>query len=354
MRELVREWARRPDGPQFVLCAPGAQPTDMPVGGRISWCAPNPVVSRLGMRAEGGRLWLNSYFSLAARLARPDVLFFPWSVVPSRLSSPAVVTVHDVCFRSHQQYFADGGRAMDTRTGVAVRTASQVVAVSQACKDAVVATYGVDAARITVVHHGISGIFTPVSAASEEPEIAHEAGISGPYVLCVSTHEPRKNLDTLVRAFGTVLAEWPASSALPSLVMVGRTTPYTAELRALAAACSPPGQVQFVEGVSDTRLAALYRGAHAVAVPSTCEGFGFPLIEALASGSPVIASDLPVFRELVGDAAHYVPPLDQSAWADSLLTTVMARSNSKTSIVERFTWARAAERTLEVLYRAAV
>jgi glycosyltransferase involved in cell wall biosynthesis len=189
--------------------------------------------------------------------------------------------------------------------------------------------------------------------ASQEPTISRRLGISGPYVLCVSTHEPRKNLDTLVRAFGAVLSAWPTACEMPSLTLVGRTTPYTAQLRALAAACRRPQQIHFVEGVPETDLADLYRRAHAVAVPSTCEGFGFPLIEGLASGSSVIASSLPVFRELVGDAARYISPFDLNGWTDALLATLRVPHYPTPASVERFTWKRSAERTLEVLYRAA-
>src|SRR5262245_19257959 len=115
LRELVREWSRSDDGPEFVLCAPGPRPSGLPTGPRVRWVCPPGPISRVGRRAHGGRIWLNTVFTLFSLRARPDALFFPYPFTPRLLAAPAVVTVHDVCFHSRPAMFADGGRSLTTR-----------------------------------------------------------------------------------------------------------------------------------------------------------------------------------------------------------------------------------------------
>jgi glycosyltransferase involved in cell wall biosynthesis len=253
---------------------------------------------------------------------------------------------------------------MDARAGAALRAAAEVVAVSDDCRDGVVRAYGLDPARVTVVHHGISGSFSPLAQPNDR-ERRSRLGVPSPYLLCVSLHEPRKNLETLIRAFGRLLAEWPAPAEQPTLVLVGASTPHTAILRALAEQVAPGrpdrdgGRVHFLEGVANADLSALYRDATALAFPSLCEGFGFPLVEALASGTPVVASDIAVFRELVGPSALYVDPADPDAWTGALrrvLSDAALRTRliaDAAGIAARYDWRRSAASTLDVLARVA-
>jgi glycosyltransferase involved in cell wall biosynthesis len=347
VRALAAEWSELASGASVRLVGPGLQPVNLATSQNVSWHTAPDLPGRWRNR-PASRLWSNTVFMAIAAAERPDVLFFPWSILPRVLIAPAVVTVHDVCFRTHPDRFGDGGRSGDAVLAHAVRAASEILTPSFASKRGVVASYALDERYVTVVHHGIAPVFTPTPASSDQPTL-RSLGITRPYILCVSTHEPRKNLDVLVQAFACSLERSPESQ----LVFVGRRSPHTPALLSAAE------RTLFVEGLSDLQLAALYRHTSAVAVPSVCEGFGFPLLEAIACGAPVLASDLSVFRELVDDAAVYLPAQDMRAWADALdrvLTDQPAKAralDAAARVRRQFAWRSAALETLRVLERAA-
>src|SRR5262249_11784631 len=162
---------------------------------------------------------------------------------------------------------------LNTRARNALQHATEIVAVSEASKVGAVAAYGIDDRRITVVHHGIDPVFGP-----------RDLGPSEPYVLCVSTHEPRKNLDTLAVAFVDA-ADASGGRPPPRLVLGGQQSEMTARLRSiLGTSRAAESATRMLRSVSDAELVGLYQGAAVVACPSLCEGFGFPIVEALACG----------------------------------------------------------------------
>jgi alpha-1,3-rhamnosyl/mannosyltransferase len=270
--------------------------------------------------------------------------------------------MHDACF-SGQLADQFDSRILNERAQSAARAAHSFIAVSSATCADVACAYGIEPRRIEVVHHGIAPIFNAREDAADA-SVREHLGLHGRrYFLCVSTHEPRKNLETLVQAFIELTrrleATGPAAER-PTLVLIGRRSAHSSSLDAiLARSPAAAAQTLMLPAVSDAQLAALYRGAVATVAPSTCEGFGFPVVEALACGSAVVASDLPVFRELVGEAAVYVPPRDAGAWADELHTALEDSGRSAAaraeaaSIANRYTWGAAARATFSVLLRAA-
>lgn len=338
-----------------TLVGPGPCPPDVATGRHVTWYGAPDLPGRLRDR-PGGRLWLNSVFTAISAWRRPDVLFFPWSVLPRLLVAPAVVTVHDVCFRSHPKVFPDGGRAGDRQLRAVLRSATAVLTPSAASKRGVVEAYGVEANRVTVVRHGVEPMFRV------QPDPADRgADPDRRYFLCISTHEPRKNLEVLVRAYVDLVERWNAPEEVPDLLLVGHHNAYyTPRLRGhLDRSPRALRQTTFVESVSDARLAALYRSAIAVALPSVCEGFGFPLVEAVASGTPVIASDLPVFSELLRDGVTYVPPHDVAAWTAGLAQLASDSAPRQralaaaASVAGAYSWRSSAAQTLGALERAA-
>jgi glycosyltransferase involved in cell wall biosynthesis len=322
------------------------------------WRAAPDLPGRLRHR-PGGRLWLNTIFTAISLAERPDVLFFPWSVLPRILVAPGVVMVHDVCFRTHPERFTDAGRRGDAQLRAAIRSATEVLTPSAASKREVVATYGVSDGRVTVVHHGIDPMFNPRPAACDADRLTR-LSVGPRFFLGVSTHEPRKNLDVVVQAFVDLAEHWQGPGELPNLVLVGRRTWYTARLSELwSKSPSAAHHTTLIDSVSNADLAALYRQASVVLLPSVCEGFGFPALEALASGTPVVVSDLAVFRELLGDAAVYLPPSDVSAWASALRRACIDPElrvravDVSARLSQTFAWRTSALETLGVLERAA-
>jgi glycosyltransferase involved in cell wall biosynthesis len=364
LRGLAGAWARDGGDLDIVLFAPGPLPPELPKGPRLHWVAAPRIISGVGRRAAGGRVWLNTIFTFAAARFQPSVIFFPYPFVPRVVAAPAVVTMHDICFSSRVDQQPDGGGSLDYRARQAVRAASALIAVSSSTKIAVTATYGVDPCRISVVHHGIAPMFTEQET-PEDSTLRDDYGLQRRgYFLCVSTHEPRKNLETLATAFVEMArcrsASPSESGEPPLLVLIGRRSSYSARIDEIFARDAQASrQLRMLDSVSDQHLAALYRGAMAVVYPSMCEGFGFPVVEALACGSPVLASDQPLFRELVGDAPVYIAPRDSLAWAREM-SNLLADPGPRTaaqaiapSIREQFTWDAAGRATRAVLERAA-
>ena len=358
LRALCAEWAFESSATRLTLVGPGPRPADLATSQSVVWHTTPDLPGRWRNR-PGGRLWLNTIFTAVALAHRPHVLFFPWSVLPRVLVAPAVVTLHDVCFRTHPDRFADGGRSGDSLLATAARRASEVLTPSAASKQGVVEAYGLSERQVTVVRHGIAPVFDPAPLPGDA-DVLQSRGIAAPYFLCVGSYEPRKNLDTLVRAFARCLEELPDTRPRPQLVFIGRRPTDLGQVSPLLQVSMPTRQqVSFVEQVCDADLAALYRHAVAVAFPSVCEGFGFPLLESIACGTPAVASELAVFRELVGNAALFVEKSDVAAWACALTMALETCAPRKVAaaaagkIKREFGWRSSAAETLRVLERAA-
>lgn len=227
-----------------------------------------------------------------------------WAIPPT--SKPLAVTVHDVAFVRDPAHFTRHGNAYFRRAlDKTRRRAGAIIVPSRATADDCVAA-GLDAARITVIPHGLT--HTPASA--DQVRAFQEAhSLTRPYVLWVGTREPRKNLPTLLAAYeqmrGTDL----------DLVLVGPagwgTDPTDAPL--------PPERVHVLGRLDDADLACAYAGARVFTFPSIWEGFGLPVLEAMAHGTPVVTSADTCMAEITGsDAGLLVPATDASALAEAL------------------------------------
>jgi glycosyltransferase involved in cell wall biosynthesis len=189
-----------------------------------------------------------------------------------------------------------------------MRRAEGVITVSAFSRSEIARVFGIDPERITVAPNAVDPVFAASSGAP--------GPVVPPYVLAIGNLQPRKNLITLIRAFRRLSDERP--DLAERLVIVGqpayRGSRIVEEARDLVAR----GRVVFTGYLSDPPMASALAAATLFAHPSTYEGFGLPLIEAMACGAPVVASDIPVVREVAGEAAALVPPLDPGAWAATL------------------------------------
>ena len=261
-----------------------------------------------------------------------DALHCPTFRAPLGAPVPVVVTVHDLAVFRHPGTFNRWTRAY-SRALVprVVRAARRVIAVSSFTASETMSLLGVPPAKLAVVPNGVGPPFGPAGARED-----------GAYVLAVGTLEPRKNLARLVEAFSR------ADLDGHELWIVGARGWGDVEVRG--------ERVRWLGRVSDEQLARLYRGARCVAYASLYEGFGLPVLEALACGVPVVAADLPPLREVAGDAAVFADPLDPDAIAAGLREAV-ARGDelavAGTARASLFPWKRTAEETLAVYRDAA-
>src|SRR5207244_9846584 len=251
--------------------------------------------------------------TLSRRLRGLDVVHAPSGAVPPRGRAALVVTLHDAGFLEHPETFTARGRRFHAQgMKAAVERADRVITVSHAAAAEVARHSGLDDARLRVVPHGADRI--EVSPADVE-RVRGTFGIGAvPYVFCVSTQEPRKNLRLLVAGFGRAVAR----HGLPHLlVLVGARGWLHEEIDDMPGAAALGDRIRVLGRVDDADLFPLYRGAVLFALPSRHEGFGLPVLEAMGQGTPVLCSDVPALVELVGAAAELVPH-DAEVWGDTI------------------------------------
>lgn len=273
--------------------------------------ATDPLVDRVIRTPRGragGRLWEQVVLPVAAR-GRPI-----WSLTNTApLVSPGVVVVHDLAAAVGPQWFAGSMRAYAVTVIAGARRARRVITVSAAVRDELIER-GVGADRVVVVRPDVDPRFAP---AAEEAVAAAKTrhGLERPYALLVGWADPRKDALTAVAAHHRVVDEVPHD-----LVLVGVPHPSFAPVRL---ARSP--SVRRVGHVTDDDLVGLLTGAAVLLYPSRYEGFGLPPLEALACGTPAVASAIPALRESTAGRARLVTPGDVNGWADALRDGLLGR-----------------------------
>ncbi len=268
------------------------------------------------------------------RGARLDLFHAPHYVVPF-VDVPFVVTIHDLIhLRRRNPLQRSYARMM---IGRAVRRGRRVITVSEAVRKEIAETFG-HADKIAVTPNGVDSIFVEPALRRLEPP---EGRLYGRYFLFVGNDKPHKNVDSLIEAFARLHDV--------QLVLAGGTFE---RFRNRAG-------ILIAGFVSSERLAALYRGAIALVIPSLEEGFGLPAIEAMACGAPVITSNAAALVEVTGDAALHVDGRSIDAIADAMMR-VMGDASLRTSMIARgrqragtFTWRRCAEST-RAIYRSSI
>jgi glycosyltransferase involved in cell wall biosynthesis len=283
-----------------------------------------------------------------ARRLRVDVLHNLVNVAPVRPLVPAAMTLHDVTFVLHRTFSLTTTIGMRVVMQRAARRADSLLAPSAATRDEICDVFHFDPATIAVVPHGAGR--PPDVEPVPEQKLRDKYGLGDrPAVLCVAAKRPHKNQGLLLRALEHLDDD-------TVVLLAGYAEPYEDELRAQAARLGLEDRVRFLEFVPEAELEGLWRLAACAAFPTLGEGFGLPVIEAMARGVPVACSDLPVLREVGGDLAHYFPPDDPGAAAaaieaarrDTNVTTAGPRRAA------RFTWEESARGHWEAYERALV
>ena len=289
-----------------------------------------------------------------ARRAGVDLVHSLASTGPAWGSFRRVTTVHDLIYRIHPEaHFGMRSLGMRVLVPLAVRRSHRVIAVSRSTRDDLVRLLGVDPERVDVVYNGLGSPPRP-EIALPEAEVRARHGLGDRrLVLSTSAKRPHKNLVLLLEA----LARMP-SDRRPVAVLAGYRTPYEDELRARAHALGLDGDVRFTDWVADDELEGLYATATCLVFPSLYEGFGLPVLEAMARGVPVACSDRSSLPELAAGAALMFDPGDTAAAAAALERLVgdpAERERLAAAGRERartFTWERAAAETAAVYERA--
>ena len=267
-----------------------------------------------------------------------DVLFNPGFTAPAFAACPSVTVFHDLQHKRHPEHF----RWFDLPfwrllLWTSAHRSRKLIAVSEATRADLARFYGLAPETIAVVHHGVEAEFFSLDRSRTEP-----------FVLCVSTLHPHKNLDRLIRAYARKKRDF-------TLVIAGMRGFFARQLDCLIRELGVEASVRVTGWIPRAELLDLFARADAFVYPSTFEGFGMPVLEAMAAGLPVACADIAPLREVAGDAALFFDPLREQAIEDALdrVTSdvaLRARLGVEGPLRARgFTWERCARETLRQL-----
>jgi glycosyltransferase involved in cell wall biosynthesis len=294
--------------------------------------------------------WLESVaLSVEARPHRLDLLHSPDFIPPLWGYRRSVITVHDLTFLRRPEFLTDDSRRYyNGQIHTAVKLADAIAADSHATKADLVELLSVTPEKITVIHLGLDEAFHVLPEETVTPTLAR-LGLSPGYLLFVGTFEPRKNVPGLFAGYFRLRKRLPDA---PPLVLVGRRGWLFDATASLMRDLGLEQHVRFFEELPAADLPALYNGAGLFVLPSHYEGFGFPVLEAMGCGAPVVVSDRASLPEVGGDAALTVDPDDPDALAEALrqvLTDSALREAMRAKGLERvkqFTWQKTVQETL--------
>lgn len=344
---------------EVVLCAPGE-------------IAPPPL-RRLRVRTEGehagvprrrakgatagGTRWEQIALPRLVRRAGADVLFAPSYTGPLRCPAPFVVTIHDVSFAAHPEWFGwKEGLRRRVLTRHSARRAVRVLTISEFSKNEIVRHLGVNSEKVEVIYAGVSSpacsMRDPAGrhGHSESPPVP----VSGdaPVILYVGSLFNRRHIPELVAGFGRLAAR--RSDVRLELVGDNRSVPRI-DIDRVVRDTPAPDRIHVRSYIPDDELARLYAGARAFAFLSEYEGFGLTPLEALAAGIPIVVLDTPVAREVYGAAAIYVDrpdPVLVEAALERAIFDLGERARvlgAAPAVLARYSWRECAARVLDVL-----
>jgi len=301
------------------------------------------------------RLWTHIRLSWEMAAHPPDILFVPAHVLPIIHPRRSAVTIHDLGYRYFPEAHPPASRLyLELGTRWNAWRARRVVVDSEATRADLMRFYGTPAHKIRVIYPGHTAWIQRVEDPARIRSARERLGIPEQYILYVGTIQPRKNLVRLIEAYAAVRRRWPAGTEPPHLVLGGKMGWMTQDIVGAVQRNGLENLVHLVGYVPDEELPALLSGAQAFAFPSLYEGFGFPVLEAMACGTPVICSNTSSLPEVAGGAALLVDPLDVDDIAGAILRVLQDEGLRRHLVeagyrqVQRFSWQNTARQFLEL------
>jgi glycosyltransferase involved in cell wall biosynthesis len=314
---------------------------------------PSVTVPVHARRRTGWVLGEQVFLPTLAKRAGVDLLHNLLNTGPPRGPFRRVVTIHDLIYRIHPAAHSLARTlAMRLLVHLAARTADRIIVPSETTLRDVIRMLGIDASKIDLVPQGIGATNAQRTESEETLRRRYDLG-TRPIVFTLSLKRKHKNLERLLDALASIPPE-----RRPVLVLAGHATPYERELRAHATQLDLTADTRFLGWVSHEELEGLYRASTCFVFPSLYEGFGLPVLEAMARGLPVACSDRGSLAEIVDDAALTFDPEQPHAIA-AAMERLLGDANERDRLsragranAARFTWAETARRTLQVYERA--
>ena len=346
IRNLLREFARLDEGNEWIayISKQGVE-ADLPERILTRRVSQNPY-KRLGLD-----------LTQHLRADRPDLLHVQYTG-PVVNTVPLIVSVHDVSYLEYPQYFTRF-RSVQLRLTVkrTLKRAARVLTPSEFSKRAILKHYPIDEKKVVVVPNAVAGLFRPIERDVARAAIQRKFGIERPFVLTVGDLQPRKNHLGLLQAFEDALRAEPQLQH--DLVFVGKETWYSRELHRAVDRSALRDRVHFTGFVEDSELVQFYGASDLFVFPSFYEGFGLPILEAMACGRAVACSRLTAMPEVANAAGILFDPGSKQEMARAILDVL--RDPELRTRLERlglqraagFSWEKSAKKTLEVYYEVA-
>jgi glycosyltransferase involved in cell wall biosynthesis len=268
---------------------------------------------------------------------------------------PVVVSVHDVSFLEHPDYFPFH-QSLQLRMTVrrTIQKSARILTVSEFSRDAIARAYNLDPARIAVVPNAAADCYHPVRRETALAQVLQRFDLVTPFILAVGDLQPRKNYTGLIEAFADLIRSHPH---LPHrLVLVGKETWFAGRVRDAAKHSGLGDRIRFLGFVSDNDLLHLYNACELLCFPSYYEGFGLPVLEAMACGAPVCCSNTSAVPEVADGAALLFNPYNTGeitrAMLDLILLPELKLRMRRLGLhrATQFSWRKAAQETLEVYH----
>jgi glycosyltransferase involved in cell wall biosynthesis len=344
LRNILEQLARQDDGAEYLL-----------IGARRHFDEVGPLPENftwLPYDAEPGSLRTHVHLPIVLENHRVDLLHMPWFYAPAIVPCRLVITMHDLTEIAAPSVGTSpvvrSGRLWFARR--ALERADRILAVSESAKRELERVFGVPGSKIEVIYNAVDERFLSEPLPTDADRILERHAVSGPYILYAGNVRPQKNLARLIEAFAVVKDELKGNSDLGNLklLVIGDSLAPHPDLRRAVVRTRLREDVRFLGFVPFATLRAFYAKARAFVFPSLYEGFGLPPLEAMANGTPVLASDASAMPEILGDAALFVNAenvFDLARGIRQILTEGVLREaliRRGYALVHRYSWERSA------------
>ena len=313
-----------------------------------------PVV-KTNVNLKGPSLKQHFIIPRLLHMIKPDVYHHPHFDLPLGVNVPSVITVHDLKYVRHPEFFnnQNGLKSiyMKRMLGSSIRRSKKIVAVSEATKQDILAVYGVTEDKIVVIHHGIEECYFNNLKKPLDTDVLRGLRVNRPYILFVGERRPHKNITALIKAYAHLKSSIRRSY---QLVIVGKAYSNYNAPEQKTKELGLTNSIVFTNAVTDEILKTLYRNASLFVLPSLYEGFGFPVLEAMASCVPVIASNVTSLPEIVGNAGMLFNTEKSSELTEIIECLLNDESKREKYIklgferAKEFTWKKSAEKHVEI------
>jgi len=302
-------------------------------------------------------LWEQAFLPKAIARSGVEVLFSPSYLTPLFSPAKSVVTIHDITYEVNPGWFHPKERLkMRTLARLAARRANRIIAVSQTTKNDLIQRYKVVPEKVSIVYEASDPKFRPIEDKNLLKMVKEKYQLKDKFIFYLGSLFARRNIPRLLEAFQRVIDEFGEVQ----LLIVGEDRAYPSQdIPRLVSQLALNEKVIWFEYVSEDDLPLLYNAAELFVYPSSYEGFGLPVLEAMASGRPVVTSNLSCLPEITGKAALLVDPTNPEEMAEAMVKILkdeklMERlSQEGLKRAESFSWRRTAEETLKVFEEVA-